>query len=104
MNGIAGKEKLSRVLAFYFSIPAVILLALYFYVTVHPYIDVAINILAAIWCLICIIAFWRCAFNTQFKFLGYIARLSVAPIFLLFLATSIGAVTTVHALMIYGAP
>ena len=103
-KAIRGEERLFIVSIFYCAIPGILLFAFSFSVPVSLYTHIATGFAISAWCFFCSIALWRCAFNTKYTFLGYIARLSVAPLILILVNVLSGAVGALLAILNHSAP
>ena len=104
MNGLKGKEKINRVLVLYLLIPGIVLALLNALFPVTPNSVIANSFLVICWGLVNIVSIWRCAFNTNKRFVGYLSRVGTLLLAVALIPQFVHLVTTLHALSVYGQP
>ena len=109
MGALKGKCLLWKVAIFHFLIPAVIIYALFEYLPEGIYFDLLIESVIFFWAVYIAIAFWRCAFNAENKYFGYLARvfsILFIPLILLSLLSLMASLTGIinfyQAKQLYG--
>ena len=104
MKAISGKEQLWKVYAFYFAIPGLLLYFVKLAMPITPYSIISVSVALILWCVFICVALWRCAFNTKYKGLGYLARITTLPLLVVLLTSFLGLIVTMQALSIHGVP
>jgi len=79
LYALKGKQSLATVSWEYLALPFALILLAYTLLPVSTLSVVVISAAFIVWGGVTSVALWRCAFNSSFLWLGYVARATIAP-------------------------